>query len=65
MILSFSSVYLLGMAGLTGLNAAPGAAPRFNAAPAGGYAPTRAMFWAFMYLIALGERWDGPRECAP
>lgn len=54
-ILIFSSLYLLGLGGTTAVNIVPSLKPQFNAPPASGsYGATRALFWAFMYLIALG-----------
>jgi len=47
-ILTFSFIYLAGMAGLTGINLSPQMQPRFNKAPKNGYAPTVKAFWVFM-----------------
>ncbi|GBF90734.1 hypothetical protein Rsub_03035 [Raphidocelis subcapitata] len=60
-ILAFSAVYLVGLLGITAVNAAPSTRPRRNAPPDGGYGPTTAAFWAFMYLIALGS--GGIKPC--
>jgi hypothetical protein len=49
-------IYVVGLAGVTAVNAAPSLAPRFHAPPASGaMGPTRGLFWAAMYLIALGK----------
>ncbi|KAI8467277.1 MAG: POT family-domain-containing protein [Monoraphidium minutum] len=61
-ILLFSSLYLVGLSGVTAVNAVPSVAPRFHATPLGGsFRPTRALFWAAMYLIALGS--GGIKSC--
>ncbi|KAI8470601.1 MAG: POT family-domain-containing protein [Monoraphidium minutum] len=61
-ILIFSTIYMLGLVGVTVVNVIPSMKPQFNAPPAGGsYGPTVAMFWVFMYLIALGS--GGIKPC--
>ena len=49
------------MLGVTLVNLIPGMVPQFEAPPANGYGPSRAMFWAFMYLVALGS--GGIKPC--
>jgi dipeptide/tripeptide permease len=50
------------MLGITVVNLIPSIKPQFNAPPANGsYDLTRALFWLFMYLTALGS--GGIKPC--
>ncbi|KAI8464338.1 MAG: POT family-domain-containing protein [Monoraphidium minutum] len=61
-ILVFSIVYLIGMGGVTAVNVIPSMKPRYMQPPASGdFGPSRAMFWAFLYLVALGS--GGIKPC--
>lgn len=61
-ILIFSVLYLIGMAGVTALNIIPSIRPRFNEPPLNGtFGPSRAMLWAFLYLVAMGS--GGIKPC--
>jgi hypothetical protein len=52
----FSIIYFIGMGGVTAVNLIPKLEPRYKRPPASGeYGPSRAMLWAFMYLVALGS----------
>ncbi|KIZ00828.1 Peptide transporter PTR2, partial [Monoraphidium neglectum] len=54
--------YLIGMGGVTAVNLIPSMRPNYQAAPASGdFGPTRGMFWAFLYLVALGS--GGIKPC--
>ena len=58
-ILVFSSVYAIGLLGLTLVNWIPGVRPVNGAPPVG--APTIPLFWLSMYLTALGA--GGIKPC--
>lgn len=60
-ILIFSCVYFVGMLGITLLNLIPAVKPSRDAVPPAGLDVTRAVFWAFMYLTALGS--GGIKPC--
>jgi len=60
-ILIFSTIYFVGLLGITLVNIIPSMQPQFEKPPANGYGPSRAMFWAFMYLVALGS--GGIKPC--
>jgi len=52
-IISFSSLYFLGMLGVTLVNLIPAIKPQLLKAPQNGYNTTRGIFWAMMYLVAI------------
>ena len=49
------------MLGITLVNLIPSMKPGFETPPENGYGPSRAMFWVFMYLVALGA--GGIKPC--
>eukprot|EP00879_Flechtneria_rotunda_P000926 GHRR01001055.1.p1 GENE.GHRR01001055.1~~GHRR01001055.1.p1 ORF type:complete len:523 (+),score=105.75 GHRR01001055.1:1216-2784(+) len=60
-ILVFSIVYMLGMLGITLVNLIPALKPLAGITPPVGMSATRDIFWAFMYLTALGS--GGIKPC--